>query len=267
MARLRPKLFATTFDIETPDVDDPAEVDSNSKIRVVVTNQNEFNTGFIATIIDLGSGGAGQSVDLRLASGSTITWKGRVPVPGTIPAHDPGAGNSNKTLRVQAVQNGSGADQQDNNFRAYGGPDIITLGTASEPPHRGDNLRMANLMPVALQLELDAPVRPGTCSHCDQLNRPTRLVHSNDVRFACCWFSPPIDFCADGAAPGLWMLEKTDPKTWTLVLQREGARVVTYRLVTALEKDGSFPIQLQLTGPAGKECKNWPRTVTIVPAP
>jgi hypothetical protein len=266
MARLRPKLVATTFDIEIPDVDDPAEIDSNSTIFVRVTNKNEFNTGFIATIFDLGSGGAGQSVDLGL-QGSGQIWQGRVPVPGTIPGTDPGAGKSNKTLRVQAVQSGSGADQQDNDFRAFGEPDIISLGTAAVTAHRCDNLPMANLMPVALQLRLDAPVRPGTCSHCDQLNRPTLLVYSNDVRFACCWFSPPIDFCADGAAPGWWMLEKTDPRTWTLVLQREEAEVVKYRLVMALDKDGSFPIQLQLTGPGGKECKNWPRTVTIVPAP
>ncbi len=122
-------------------------------------------------------------------------------------------------------------------------------------------------VPVALSLQLDKPVSPGTAGDCAKLNQPTRLLHSGDHGFECCWFSQPIDFCSDAANPAVWMLQKSDAKTWHLHLRRGHHEIVEYRLTTANEKDCSFPIKLQRAGAGDGECKNWPKTVTISAAP
>jgi hypothetical protein len=133
--------------------------------------------------------------------------------------------------------------------------------------HRCAHCAAGQPVPVALSLQLDTKVAAGTCADCDQLNQPTLLVHSKDAKFVCCWLSQPINMGSDDGKPGVWMLEKTDASTWTLSLRRGSAVVVTYSLRTKTEKDCSFPIKLKLVGKGGKECKKWPKTVTVTPAP
>ena len=122
-------------------------------------------------------------------------------------------------------------------------------------------------VPVALILKLGSAVAAGTCKQCSKLNQPTRLVHSNDAKYACSWFSQPIKFCSGGDPTGVWMLQKTDASTWILTLRRGATTVVTYSTKTKAKKDCSFPLKLNRVGKGGTECVKWPATVTIVPAP
>ena len=122
-------------------------------------------------------------------------------------------------------------------------------------------------VPVALILKLDSAVAAGTCKQCSKLNQPTRLVHSNDAKYPCSWFSQPIKFCSGTDPAGVWMLQKSDASTWTLTLRRGAATVVVYSTKTKTKKDCSFPLKLNRVGKGGTECVKWPATVTIVPAP
>lgn len=227
------------------------QADGSGNVFIRVSNDDGANSGFIATIIDNGSGGAGTPQDLA-QEGSSLFWSGNVPVPGTIPGT--ASATPNKTVRVQAVQGGSGASIED----------LACFVTSSSQQAIAPLARFGGLLvPVTLLLQLDSPVRPGTCSHCDMLNRPTPLIHGPDPGLIGNWFSPPIEFCADGAAPAWWRLVRTEPKTWTLTLHHLEKIVVTYRLSIAPAQAAAFPLHLQIDGTGGRQCRNWPRTVTI----
>jgi hypothetical protein len=138
---------------------------------------------------------------------------------------------------------------------------LLVPSTAQRCP----NCSPDNPVPVALRMKFDSKIAAGTCANCEELNKPTVLIHPSGADFSCCWMSQPINYCK-GGVPGLWMLEKTDPRTWTLSLRRGSDIAVTYSLTTKKEKDCTFPINLKFIS-GTDECKKWPKTVTIAPGP
>lgn len=134
-----------------------------------------------------------------------------------------------------------------------------------QPAQRCPNCSTDNPVPVALRAKFDGKFAAGTAANCAELNKPTVLLHSNGAALACCWVSQPIDYCK-GGIPGLWMLEKDDPRTWTLSLRRGSNVAATYALTTKKAKDCSFPIKLKFVQ-GTDECKKWPKSVTIAPGP
>jgi hypothetical protein len=115
-------------------------------------------------------------------------------------------------------------------------------------------------IPVGLTLQLDAPVVGGHEFGCEQLSRPTLLIHAQDPAFACCWFSRAIDLGDESGNPAFWMLEKTAKDTWSLCLRRVSGQVAAYDLKS---KGEGFPIKLE-KGKTTKDFK-WPATLTIGP--
>ncbi len=255
--------MAEAFDITKPDQDESIVLDSSLAVPVHVYNRSAADTGFTASIVLISTQQTIASGPMtRVGTTQRYTASLTVPggdVPGNVPAAD------NMTVVVQAIQAGSGPYPSDSHqfkaSRGGSGSGMITIASVPAPGLQGKTV------PVALQMRLDSPVRPGTCSNCDQLNGLTLLVYSHDADFVGCWFSQPIEFCADGSAPGWWILQTKDAKTWTLVLRHKDALVVTYGFTSATEQKVPFPMTLHIVGKGGKECKNWPQTVTVDPAP
>jgi hypothetical protein len=255
--------MAEAFDITKPDQDESIVLDASLAVPVHVYHRHNTAMGFTASIV-LISTGQTIATGPMTPVGTTQRYTASLTVPsGDVPNNVPAA--DNMTVSVQGVPAGSGASQTDSHqfkaSRGGSGSGTIMFASVHAPGLKGKTV------PVALQLRLDSPVRPGTCSNCDQLNGPTLLVYSHDADFVGCWFSQPIEFCADGSPPGWWMLQTKDAKTWTLELRHKDALVVTYRFTAASEQKVPFPMTLHIVGKGGKECKNWPRTVTVDPAP
>ncbi len=248
------------FTILTPLHDGDGCIGDDGKIEVAVNDLGD-NAHYTAKIFNLVLGSAGTQVfdsEPLLQEGSTSRFSRRLAVG---PVSNPTPPGDNRWLVVESDVAGT----QQYGFRAA----FCGSGSGSSGFRLAVRCQFCGAdkpVPVALSLQLDGPVAAGTCAGCDQLNRPTVLVHSGDPGLACCWLSPPIDFCADAANPGFWVLEKADARTWTLLLRRRQAVVVAYRLTTA-DRACSFPIRLRLAGPGGGECVNWPATVTVSPAP
>lgn len=119
-------------------------------------------------------------------------------------------------------------------------------------------------VPVALTLTLDSPVAAGAYRDPKPLARPTRLVYAPGVGGGCRWVGEPLDLAPGSAAPACWVLEKTDPHTWILVLGHGKAELAVYRLA-GRDASCAFPIRPQLVR-AGKEFGGWPKSVTVAPA-
>lgn len=115
-------------------------------------------------------------------------------------------------------------------------------------------------VPVGLTLELEAPVSGVNEFGCEQLSRPTLLIHAQDSAFACCWFSRAIDLGDESGNPAYWMLEKTAKDKWSLCLRRVSGQLAAYELKS---KSSGFPIKLK-KGKTTKDFK-WPATITIGP--
>jgi hypothetical protein len=111
------------------------------------------------------------------------------------------------------------------------------------------------LLPVELTLRLDYPVEGGDDTGCANLNRPTTLIHSQDPRFACSWFSRSIDLGEDTAT---WVLEKTAIDRWQLCLRQIGGELAAY---DASSDDCRFPLTLKKAYTT--EDFRWPATITI----
>ena len=113
-------------------------------------------------------------------------------------------------------------------------------------------------VPVGLTLALDAPVAGVNEVGCEQLSRPTLLIHAQDPEFACCWFSRAIDLGDESGNPAYWMLEKTAKDKWSLCLRRVTGQLAAYELKS---KSNGFPIKLK-KGKTTRDFK-WPATITI----
>ncbi len=258
----QPKSLLSSFTF-TPDVDELVATDAQGKIEVRVTD-NAGNTRYTATITNVVSlsGPPPAPVDLP-RQGSTNIFSGQVPA-GLVPNTPPPPNNPNKKVTVQSFQGTVPGDADEHAVRVWSGGSAsgsMLAGAAIQCHFCGTD----QPVPVALQLCLDSPVTPGTWAGCAQLNQPTLLLHAEDPGHLCCWFSQPFD--AYEAGPTLWQLQKQDPHTWELLLRRGHSDLVTYRYKTARAQDCSFPIALNLVGEGSGDCQNWPRTVTIEPAP
>jgi hypothetical protein len=236
--------------------------------NIVVSVDNPDNNVCFACVFDYdpaastGLGASHGSVRMTVSSTSARLFQATVNV-GTVPAPTAGL-TDNKFVQVENQSEGT---LDGNSFRAVtSGSGSRTLLLASSM-QRCAHCAAGQPVPVALSLQLDTKVAAGACADCGRLNQPTLLAHSNDAKLVCCWLSQPIKIGSDGGKPAMWMLEKTDDSTWTLSLRRGSDAVVTYSLRTKKEKDCSFPIKLKLVGKGGKECKKWPKTVTIKAAP
>jgi hypothetical protein len=267
MAQHRPRIFAASFTILHPRSDQCVNPDQGGTIVVRVQDRGLGNTRYHATITASGSGLTGGDGDLAQEGSGSQFFSASLSV-GPVPAT---ASANNRSVTVTGFS-GSHQESETIDFRVQSDPCGSGSGSGSgiavltAAAHRCQFCQPDEPIPVALTLQLDTPVSAGTCADCDRLNQPTALRHSRDPGFPCSWLSQPIDFCSDRANPALWVLRKTDETTWTLVLQRGSSTVVTYRLTTPA-LDCSFPIRLQIAGAGGPECKDWPRTVTVTPAP
>jgi hypothetical protein len=138
----------------------------------------------------------------------------------------------------------------------------LLYGSTSDPyspPHHCRFFPAKHPIPVALNLQLEAPVVGSTSASCNQVNRPTLLIHAQDPNFCCSWFSRAIDFGEESGNLAFWMLQKTAVDKWFLCLRRVSGEVATYHLKT---KHHSFPLKLK-RGRVNKEFKKWPRTITV----
>jgi hypothetical protein len=114
--------------------------------------------------------------------------------------------------------------------------------------------------PVALKMQLEAPLEGGASTPHAAVNQPVSLIHSQDPGYARCWFSPPIGAAGPGANPAYWMLKKTGDDSWTLCLRRVSHELARYHLKA---KDSNrLPITLK-KGEVSEDYKNWPETITI----
>jgi hypothetical protein len=180
---------------------------------------------------------------------------------GTVSAN-PAVGTNNRLIQVSDLNSGYGEIQPFAAIHCGSGSLGIETGSLRHCSHCDPQ----RPVPVALILEV-GNLEAGTCEKCDRIGEPTLLIHANDIRFPCSWFSRPIDFCSGDDPAGIWMLEKADARTWKLILRRKEHIVVHYELTTKTEKDCSFPLKLRRSGTGGNECKKWPMTVRIEPAP
>ncbi len=250
---------ATTFQIDFPDPNECVNPGPYGTILVRVRDLGAGNTSYQATITDLALGSTQGSGGLP-REGSSQFFSGQVGV-GAVPVTATG---NNRRVTVQAFRGSTPGERDSVDFRAQSAPCGSGSGITVVSEARGCQFCDADRpVPAALQLQLDAPVADGTYTGCDQLNQPALLVYCQHADYECCWLSEPIDF---GGDPGFWLLQKSDARTWALVLRRGECEVVAYRLTMRAEKDCSFPITLELRG-AGGECRDWPRTVTVTAAP
>jgi hypothetical protein len=141
--------------------------------------------------------------------------------------------------------------------RGWGSSSDPGSGSERRPP-RCKFFPTGHPLPVALTLQLDAPLQGGLPAGRQQLNRPTLLIHAQDAAFVCCWFSRAIDLGDEGGNPAFWMLQKTARDTWLLCLRRVSGQLAAYHLKA---KAARFPIKLK-RGVVTKEFK-WPPTITI----
>ncbi len=127
----------------------------------------------------------------------------------------------------------------------------------------------ADAAPAILIFCLATPVKAGTCSATDQVNRPARLFYSKGSDGSSTWVSRPLILGA-ASDPAYWVLEKK-PKKWSLFLKRKTGIVVAYEMRIPARSDRSFPLQGFTLGrskrPRGKEFKGWPDETTIYPDP
>ncbi len=251
------------FNIDTPDQDESCCADANSTVVVQVTRIDSSIDRFEARISDLLGGASGNLLDLTRV-GTTSQWSGAVET-GIVPNNPPGS--NNKRVEVKAFQGTVLAEKLSNTFIASrcgsgSGQPIVAAAALRDRFAQKDVP-----IPVSLTLKLDYPVKPGSSPVCAQLNQATALVYSQDAKHFSSWFSGPLVFCNTSGETGYWILDKTAPRIWTLLLRRAESLVATYTLNTAGDTDATFPLCLQLQGEGGGECVGWPASVTITPAP
>jgi hypothetical protein len=180
-------------------------------------------------------------------------------------AANPPLGTDNRFIRVTDPNTGNSDGHPFAAIHCPIGSGSNRLGVAAA---RGcENCDPQRPVPVALILQVGKTIEAGACDQCARLGEPTLLTHSDDAKHPCSWFSQPIDFCSGKGSAGIWMLQKADAYTWALTLRRNDLVAVTYSATTKSEKECSFPLELELLGKAGAECKKWPKSVRVVPAP
>lgn len=258
MVRRRP--FTEDFEILQPPLSGSVTSFGSDNSVYVVVEDDGANETFFARILECQTGTPTTIGSTQLVGSGVNIYANFVPA-GNIPTGHPGS--NNKTVFVRAFKPGSvlGVSHA-RDFIAFRLEQHVLIELVKAHPQA--IVPEVQLAPVAVVLTVDSPVRPGACSYCDVLNKPTRLLHSRDLSDANCWYSEPLEFCADGAAPGWWILQQRGECAWTLELRHDDATLVHYRL-TMSQDERVFPLRLQLVGQGSKKCKNWPKSVTITP--
>jgi len=242
---------ATNWSIQNPSFNEAVPLYPGDTLTVVVDDAGDNNIGYVAAVYNATDPDPPYANCTALAStDGGFTYHGDFIL---------GAGTQKKVIAY--VMNTQ--DSQINPFtiQSGSGSGILAAAAATRPAALSKTNKP---VPVALSLQLDAPVE-GAESDPDPLNRPTTLLYSGSPGPECCWLSQPVDSCSDRADAAFWMLTTSDARTWILLLRRGKADVVVYRFTTSGEQSGSFPLQLYLA--VGGEGRNWPRTVTLSPAP
>ena len=263
----RPRPFAITN--ITPGEGATATIQSDGTILITISADSllSINVTILAYSPPPGSG-LGASISSGPAS-ETPTGSGNYTIrlnPGTVNP-DPAAGVNNRVLQV--IDSSDGIINGYPFRAAHGGSGSGSSGSGSNKfsaAARSPYFRKDQPVPVAVTLKVDSPVTAGSSNKIDALNKPTRLLHSQDASHPASWFSQPIQLGDKGSPAAHWALEKADDKTWLAVLRQADKVIVTYRLKTKDAKDGTFPLHLKRKGDGGKQFKDWPKTITVSPA-
>ncbi len=258
-----------TFSISTPEGGDLSVGDHRNTIFVQVENDDLIgNTGFIATITDIGSGSGSGTPTALSREGTSNLWSARV-FAGALPATLPAA--NNKTVTVTATIGGgsTGEAPQIHNFRAYSGGSGSTAGSISGQSRCGN---CSNEVPVPVLLQLIGPsvIANNECDGCAALNDDFFLQHSDVPSSNCSWFSDSIACCDNEGFSGFWELKKTRSRLWELRLlltdnSTDPFEAVYYVLTTNTD-ECIFPIELVLAEVSTLACTGWPESITIAPA-
>jgi hypothetical protein len=224
------------------------------------------NGPVVVTVDDQGSPCVGLSAAIGSASASltqnpvTGIWSGSVSV-GQFTDSLPGV--ANRTVSVSA----SGGPTQNQPFRAvHPGSTTGSSGSGSQSilaaAALAEVFQEGRPAPVSVSAEFGAPPELG-----GPRVEAAVLVYSGAPGFERCWFSQPIDLRSVGTDPALWVLERSDARTWLLRLRRGGLDLVVYRHTSAAERDCVWPVQLGFESDGAGEGVDWPATVTLSPAP
>ena len=246
----------------TPATDQQVLVDSSGRVQVRVTDVTAHNDRYVAAITDsTGANVSSGNLTLENPSGSPHFFSALLSagaIPGSVP------GSNNKTASVQGFQGSISMYSEAHNFKAYSsGSGSHALETTAAQVAKV--FKAGQPVPHAMHLCLDAPGGESFPAG-DPPPQPILLVHAPDPA-QISWFSEPLHLGGEAATPGFWQLQKRDPRTWLLKLQRGNNLLVTYRHTTAAEKDGSLPIRLEIVDPGTGVIEGWPRTATVSAAP
>lgn len=239
-------------------------IDDNGNIQVSINNFHSGTLSYQATLFVFPFADPSDPVVIGQGAEDSVplTQAGTNVFSAPMDAGEPDQTGTGNNLAVQ-IDDLSTGDSQRFAFRAQTGSGsngvILVV--------RSKFCREDQPIPVALTLTLASKLAKGSCTNIKELNKPTLLRHSNDPHHAGAWFSHPINLGQKGSQPAYWVLEKTDAKTWILVLRQEETTIVEFVLKTKLAKDCSFPIQLTRQGAGAKHFTKWPKTVTMAPAP
>jgi hypothetical protein len=243
--------------ITKPLIHDTVIANGAGNISVEIDNP-DGDTCF-AAIFKIGAGGMGLGDMVGSAPFTPILagdrkYTATVNV-GTISSADPTLGEDNRFFQLENRDEGTLCGHSFK-ARAGGSGEVIIFVLSKHLPSDQP-------VPAVLTLKLDSGVAKGTCTNIKELNKATQLGHSNDPKQSGTWISAAINLGAKGAKPAFWVLEKTDAKTWTLVLRQEKTTIVQYVCKTKVAKECKFPIKLNREGKGGKHFTKWPSTVTI----
>lgn len=249
-------------DIIYPPQNGSAGVGSDNLILVSINSQG---TNLTASLFDYclelasgsttGVGGRISTAPLTLGSGGTYVATLDA---GFVPTAATSSSPNNKYIVVEDLDIGA---TQGYSFTAY-----LTTGSSgsgSGALFEAVQKRCPSCsgpVPAVLTVELDDRVKGGTSSGADQLNRPHRLTHAS----GCVWLSQEMQLDKDLRVR--WRLEKTDARTWVLVLEQKDSVLAEYRCKSKADKECKFPIELKLDGKGSKDFKKWPKFAKVAGA-
>ena len=179
---------------------------------------------------------------------------------GYVPASANSTSPNNKYIMIENLDLGA---TQGFSFTAYLDPPPGSSGTGSGGLSQSVLNRCqfcSTPAPAALSVELGDKVKHGTCEGVDQLNRPHLLMHVS----GCVWISQEMQL--DEELRVRWKLEKTDARTWMLVLEQKDGVLAAYRFKSKAEMECKLPFEMKLEGKQSKDFKKWPKFVKVAAA-
>jgi hypothetical protein len=235
----------------------PLPLNDDGTVNVGVDDKNVGNSGYRGAVYNDGDSVPqfADCTELDEPPGDSTIWSGK------LAAYAPPCDHKN----VIFYNDDDETDSKATSFSLTG----VLCGSGSYSDAAGQGaaalkavVQSGKPVPASLSAQFGASPKPG-----GPRVEAALLVYSGAPGFERCWFSQPIDHRSDGAHVALWMLERTDARTWLLRLRRGGFDLVVYRHTAAVEKDGSLPVLLLVEGDGNDAGAEWPQTVTISPAP